>query len=221
MSLEKAELKIAIATDIGATIEDAYDAAKIETYRFEGGVQALIKAVKACEELATHVDKDLDEGLYGLDVAERIKRYTERAAGACRNLVRQAENGHVAASGKVLAYENAVKLVDKYRKTEQLKVAAAKVAQTNAEAPEDALRPIAAQQTVKQQRLAEAAAIIAAADETEVAEVSVPEVAEVSAPEPEKTTDTVEVPVDELQGPIIPKRRGRPPKNGVSRRHDA
>jgi hypothetical protein len=129
MSIEKAELKILIATDIGASIEDSLEAAKKDMYRQEGAVTSFGQAAKACEMLCEVVNKDLDEGrVASMELAEAIKLWLTRAANAQRNLARNAENGGMSAGGKVTALEGAIALIAKYRQVEQLKIAQARVA---------------------------------------------------------------------------------------------
>lgn len=144
MNPEKAELKILVANDIGATIEDSLEAAGREMQRQEGAVTAFAQAAKACEMLCEVVNKDLDEGkITSMELAEAAKLWLTRAANAQRNLGRQAENLVMAASGKVAALESAVAIIAKYRHAEQLKVAAARVLETEtpAAAPAVEVRP--------------------------------------------------------------------------------
>jgi len=157
MSLEKSELKIAVATDIGASIEDSYEAAKKEMYRQEGAVTSFGQAAKACEMLCEVVNKDLDEGrVPSMEHAEMIKLWITRAANAQRNLARNAENMGMSACGKVSALEGAVALISKYRQVEQLKIAAARLASPS---DPDAVRPAGSHpaMSIKERRLAEEA----------------------------------------------------------------
>ena len=158
MSIEKAELKILIATDIGASIEDSLEAAKKDMYRQEGAVTSFGQAAKACEMLCEVVNKDLDEGrVASMELAEAIKLWLTRAANAQRNLARNAENGGMSAGGKVAALEGAIALIAKYRQVEQLKIAQARVAVP--EAPQSGETGVHAARfpsmSIKERRLAE------------------------------------------------------------------
>lgn len=155
-NIEKAELKILIATDIGASIEDSLEAAKKEMTRQEGALTSFGQAAKACEMLCEVVNKDLDEGrVPSMEQAEAIKLWLTRAANAQRNLARNAENMGMSASGRVSALEGAIALIAKYRQVEQLKIAAARV--LNPEKPEAAELPENRPGlTIKERRLLEA-----------------------------------------------------------------
>lgn len=160
MNVEKAELKIAVATDLGAAVEDIFEAARKDMYRQEGAVTSFGQAAKACELMAEHVNKDVDDGVYGLEVAEKIKLYLTRAANAQRNLGRNAENLGMAASGKVAALEGAVALISKYRDVERMKIAAARL--INPEDPSEVELGQRPGLSIKEQRLAEAQQLAAA-----------------------------------------------------------
>ena len=128
MNIEKAELKINIANDIGASVEDSFESAKKEMYRQEGALSSFGQAAKACEMLVEVVNKDLAEGkIESLEHANEIKLWLTRAANAQRNLARQAENLGMAASGKVAALEQTVAMIAKYRHAEELKIAASRL----------------------------------------------------------------------------------------------
>lgn len=187
MNSEKAELKILIATDIGASIEDLCEAAKKDMYRQEGAVLSFGAAAKAAEGLCAAVNADLDEDKISMEQAELIKLWLTRAANAARNLGRGAENLGNVACGKIAALEGAMKLTEDYRRVEQLKLAAARVspappantASVPAEVP--LAQPAQPRLTLKARRLAQ---------EAQQAVQPVPE-----QPAPE----------------VMPKRRGRPP----------
>jgi len=154
MNVDKAELKILIANDIGASTEDMYESAKNLVHHWDGASKAFSKAAAACTALAEHVNKDIDDGLYDLETAKHIKRYIERCAHVNQNLQRQAEDSMMATTGKVTAFETVVGFIKKYQDAEKLKIAAVRVEQgpnaTTSSAP--AIRPI----SLKEQRLAEA-----------------------------------------------------------------
>lgn len=124
MNLDKADVKIDVATEIGARIEDVLEGARKDVLRQEGATSAFYQASKACEDVASHVDKDMDEGKFSLEVSAHIKRYVDRCANATRNLAKQSEALHLIAMGKSTSFEMSVKLVEKFRTEEQAKVTA-------------------------------------------------------------------------------------------------
>lgn len=171
MNINKAELKIDIAKDIGASIEDSLEAAKKDMYRQEGAIAAFGQAAKSCEMLCKGIDQDLDEGrVPNLETAEALKLWVTRAANAQRNLARSAENSCMSASGKVAALEGAVALIAKYARTEELKIAAVRI--ENPEKSESVELPgMRPGPSIKERRLAEEQAMLLPIAELAPAEV--------------------------------------------------
>ena len=122
MNIEKAGVKVDVAHELGCRIDDTREAARNEVANWEGANAALVQAGKAIEELAKHVDKDIDEGGYDLETAKVIKKYITRSAAIAQNLATQAGAQRLMAQGKVQALENAVKIVKKYHEDEVRKV---------------------------------------------------------------------------------------------------
>ena len=211
MNVDKAELKIAVATDIGASIEDTFEAAKKDMYRQEGAINAYSQAAKACELLCEHVNKDLEEGkIESLETADLVKHWLTRAANAQRTLVRNAENLGMAASGRVAGLEQTVELVRKYRDAEKLKIAAAKLVSPQDPAVVDLSRPGL---SIKERRLLEEKQVemISAAPEkvlsTEAFAATIP-----AASANGTRYHVSELPSHTANTVVPPKRRGRPPK---------
>jgi len=186
MNIEKAEVKVAVAHEIGCRLDDTREAARSEVAQWEGANASLVQAGRAIEELARHVDKDVDEGLYDLEVAKHVKKYLTRAAAVAQNLGTQAGAQRLMAQGKVQALESAVKVVQKFHEEETRKVAGFKRAletglvrlepdgTPQATSPGTTLPGVRPGMSIKEQRLAEEAA------EAKAAEIK----AEPAAPEP-------------------------------------
>jgi len=183
MRIEKAETKIAVASELGAKIEDILEAAKKEVSRWEGSVSAFSQASKACEALGEHVDRDVTDGVYDLEVAKVVKRYVDRAAQLTKNLMAQAENNRISTVGKVAALDTTVQVVAKYRDEEVGRVSAFRAALASGQikvedgggmsVADGGVRPA---RSIKEQRLAEAAAEAKAAEPTvEAAAATEPE----------------------------------------------
>jgi hypothetical protein len=165
MTIEKSELKIAAANDIGNSIEDSMEAAKAVMNAHSGAEQAFAEAAKACLALHVHVDKDLEEGkILELETASEIKRWLNRAADANLNLKTRAMVSAAAARGAVDALEKSVKLVDNYRRVEQGRVNEARLRPASQAEEGDSPRP---GMSIKQQRLLEEQELRAKADEEE------------------------------------------------------
>jgi hypothetical protein len=174
MNLDKSELKIGVAHELGCRLDDNLEATQKETTRFEGANQALQQVSKAIEGLLPHVDKDIEEGKFGLEAAADIKRYILRAAQVATNLSKVAENNRLIYSGRIQAMEMSVKIVKKFQEDEATKVANFKKAVSEGAIVEEVSgltpamggpRPVTGIRpgmSIKEQRLAEAAAEAAA-----------------------------------------------------------
>jgi hypothetical protein len=163
MSIEKAQVKVGTAHEIGCRLDDALEAATKDLYRLEGAAQAFRQAAQSVEGLAKHVDREMDEGKFDLETAKLIKKYVERAHQMMTNLTMQADNNRMAQTGKVSGAEAAVQLVKKFRddeerKAEALRVAlAARAAEAEAPVADEGPRPVGLRPgaSIKERRLAE------------------------------------------------------------------
>jgi hypothetical protein len=181
MNLDKSELKIGVAHELGCRLDDTLEAAQKDVLRFEGAIQAFLQASQAVEGLLSHVDKDIDEGKLDLQVAAEIKKYLVRASQVSAVLAKQAENNRLVHSGRVLAMEMSVKIVKKFQEDEATKVANFKKALSEGTIVEETSgftptaggpRPVPGIRpgmSIKERRLAEEAA--AAAEVTSVVPV--------------------------------------------------
>lgn len=197
MNLDKSDLKIQTANELGCRLDDLLEGSQKELYRLEGSVTSFKKSMTSIEDLEKVVDKEMDEGKFDLEVATHIKRFTDRARQMLLNMALNAENLRLMQLGKIQAYEHSVSstkkfVTDEASRAAQLReaVEAARKAQANSTngAPvsaeiDDPRRP---PPSIKVQRLAEEAAAAAA----------VPAAAEKASKKEEAPT----------------KKRGRPPK---------
>ena len=168
MSIEKAQVKVGTAHEIGCRLDDSLEAATKDLYRLEGAAQAFRQAAQSVESLAKHVDAEMDAGKFDLEAAKLIKRYVERAHQMMTNLTMQADNNRMAQTGKVAGAEAAVQLVKKFRDEEERKAdllraaIAARAAEPAVAEPaqEEGLRPVGLRpgMSIKERRLAEEAA---------------------------------------------------------------
>lgn len=126
MSIEKSEIKILTAQEIGVRLDDLVEAATKEEATLSGAKQALTTAAMKVEELQKHVEKDLDEGKIDLEQQKLIKPWIDRAAGVIRNLATQAEVNQLQARGKIMAFKQSVAEVKRVQDVEKAKVEAAK-----------------------------------------------------------------------------------------------
>ena len=157
MSIEKAQIKMGTIREVGILLDDALEGAQKEVHKADGAKDALRVALKALETLGTHVDKDVDEGQYDLEVASKIKRYVIRAQQMVTNLLAKAENEYFIICGQVKAYERSVEVTKKLHDMERGK--AESLLKRSEEADVDSRRPTGAHpgKSLKEQRLEEEA----------------------------------------------------------------
>jgi hypothetical protein len=157
MSLEKIELRAAGMHEVGVRMDDLLDAARKEVLRCEGAQLGLLQATKGVIDLIAYVDKDVDEGKYGLEAAKLIKLYLSRASEVVQNLSKNANNQKIAATGQVQMAEVAVQITKKMHDGELAKRAAVAAAEATPEDVTLRTRPegVHPPATIKEQRLAE------------------------------------------------------------------
>lgn len=122
MSLDKFDVKMGTASEIGNRMDDMREATIQELHRLEGTVTAFQAAAVSLETLGSHVNKDIEEGKFDLEVAKHIQRYTTRAHQLVLNLSKQAENNRMTQQGKVYGLEAAIKVTKKYHDDEASKI---------------------------------------------------------------------------------------------------
>lgn len=126
MSLEKSEVRIGVANEIGCAMDDALEKAKGQVKYCEGGNAVLLLAQKKVQALSKLVDEDLDgkgEGLIkDLETATLVKKYISRAVGILGSEAVNAANMKLMSMGQAQAYEAAVKGIKKRVDAEASKV---------------------------------------------------------------------------------------------------
>lgn len=132
MSLDKSEVRIGVATEIGVALDDALEAAHGETKFFEGGNSALVQAARQVQGLARLVDDDVDgksgtNEIPDLATASLLKKYITRAVAILESGAKAADNSRLIAEGKKRALEAAVSGVKKRVDTEKLRMEQARV----------------------------------------------------------------------------------------------
>lgn len=221
MNVNKAEIKIFTAHELGCRLDDLLESNTKDMYRLEGGVVALRQAATSIEGLLAVVDKEMDAEKFDLEQAKEIKRYIQRAAQVITNLTLNTDNNRIAYGGRIQALSLAVDVAKKYQDEESKKIASLQAAvdqnrvvkdgDSHAMTDSDGGRPVAVRPglSLKEQRLAEEAAeaaLDAAKNNSEPAEtITEPAANPESVLEPEEPSTNVT--------PILPKRRGRPRKS--------
>ena len=129
MGIDKSEIKILTANNIGADLEDMQEAAQRAEYTHEGARKALAEAGVKVAQLAGHIERDLEEGK--IDVAELkeplgierlLKRYLGKAIGVLDNLHEGAKIAHATSAGMASAYKKSMGVSKKVKDDEIAKV---------------------------------------------------------------------------------------------------
>lgn len=162
MNLDKSDVKVGTANEIGCRLDDMLEANTRELHRFEGAVTALRTGASAIENLEKAVDRELDEGkIPDLETAVLIKKWTGRMHQALTNLAMQADNNRVMQTGKISAMQGAVEVTRKFREEEMNRAATLRTAleQNKARASDHVVAEVGDRPglSIKERRLAEAA----------------------------------------------------------------
>jgi hypothetical protein len=143
MNPEKSQLKILIANNLGADLEDRMEGERKAMNELAGGAQALRQAgKKVVADLLAKLDADqtgdtaIPDGLEAHLVIQKIKQWLGRAGDYITHLADVEQQKAVAQGGRAAGLEDALKLLKKVQDEEAIKLQRmAEIAQ----APEDAL----------------------------------------------------------------------------------
>lgn len=211
MSIEKAEIKVGTAHEIGCRLDDVLEGTNKDLYRLEGAATAFRKGAESVETLAKAVEVELEKGEYDLEVAARLKRYISRAQQMLTNLAMNADNNRITQAGKVQAMQMAVGIVKKFKDAEESKIntlrQAMLISQGEAVSGEPRAAGLRPAMSIKERRIAEEAA----QQTVEVAEAPVETQAEVQTTSEPPQPATLSEPPSDGSEPTV-KRRGRKPK---------
>ena len=133
-TVEKAEIKIITANNIGADIEDMLEQARKSEHMHEGGKLALADAAKKVNALTELFIRSVQEGELDLsklapeEIEGLVKRWINRCVGLLENLTLMSQNAQLSAAGMVAAYKNAMKAPMKIMEAERKKMEAIKEA---------------------------------------------------------------------------------------------
>lgn len=223
MSIEKAEIKVGTAHEIGCRLDDLLDGVNKDLYRLEGAATAFRKGAESVAALAKIVDGEIDKGEYDLEVATRIKRFIGRAQQMLVNLAVNADNNRITQVGKVQAMQTAVGAVKKFKDAEEAKVNSIRQAMlsSNGEAVAGEPRPVGVRPplSVKNRRLAEELAQSQLTVSTEAAPSVEADSAEKTGsadeaePEPEPESASEPMSDETVSEASVLRRRGRKPKS--------
>lgn len=122
MSVEKAEIKMAVVHDLGCGFDDERERAEQDVLRHAGGAKSLRDAAKAVEVLLAHIAREFKGEKITPAQAESATLYVKRSAEICRNLALAAEVAEQRAHGRVEAYRSVIKTTKQIHDAEQKKI---------------------------------------------------------------------------------------------------
>jgi len=125
MNVDKANLKVLIATDIGADIEDRMEAEQKAAVELDGASRSLAAAAKKVPfDLCAEVDKDpnISDGMTSLEVAELVKKYLTRAGNFLAHLADVSRQRSIHQFARAEGLRDAMEAVSKMREGEILKI---------------------------------------------------------------------------------------------------
>lgn len=121
MNIEKAKLKMLIANDLGADLEDRLDGERRTANELAGAASGLKQAaIKIQAQLAARADEDevCRDGMEEHEVRKIVKQYITRACDFMNHLGAVEEQKAIAQGGRVEGIQQAMELVQKVRDTE-------------------------------------------------------------------------------------------------------
>jgi len=138
MTLEKAELKMSVAHELGCQVDDQLAGAEKDGLRHAGAKSALFHAAKEINrQLHAAVKRDLEEGAFEgekfpeseLQLQSLINRWISRASGLCENMAQMHESQEIVKAGETAGLKKVIDRIKKYHDAERQKAAALKDAE--------------------------------------------------------------------------------------------
>lgn len=130
MSIEKSKLKMLIANNLGADIEDGMEGQLKSAHELDGAANALKQAAKKVpHDLAARVDQELEEGkikegMTPPQVAQFAKQYLTRVGDFLAHLGDVAQQKAITLHGRVDGMKDAMKIVQNMHDSESAKILA-------------------------------------------------------------------------------------------------
>ena len=128
MNIEKTELKILIATDIGASLEDRLEGEVKATHELSGASMALRQAAKKVpNDLVARVESDenIKDGMEEHLIRKVVKEYLARVGDYLMHLSDVEQQKAITQGGRVDGIRTAMDIVKKMRDTEVSRAQAA------------------------------------------------------------------------------------------------
>lgn len=126
MSIDKSNIKIGTAHELGCRFDDALESINKDLYRLEGASTAYKHTVQTISELISAVEREYSEGKMNEGTFNSVKKYFEKAHAVLRQQTSQAENNRCVQLGKIQAMQSAVLITKNLIDEEEMKLQRAK-----------------------------------------------------------------------------------------------
>ena len=135
MSIDKAEVKILTANEIGASIEDMLEEAQKNEHMYAGAKTALGDAYKNIGALTDVFKNEVEEGTIKLEelrepeqIEGLVRKFVSRAMNVVETMRLQAQNAQIGSAGMVAAFTKAMGVPKRVMDVERGKMEAVKAA---------------------------------------------------------------------------------------------
>lgn len=122
MSVEKSNIKIDTAHEIGCRLDDSLETMQKELLRIEGSTLGLRASLSIVAEKIIQLDKDVDEGKLTQDESVIYKKCLEDLHRNIKNQVISVENSRFVQFGRISSLELAVAITKSFCEEEAKKV---------------------------------------------------------------------------------------------------
>jgi len=127
--LDKSQLTITVATELGADLEDRLDGERKAMNELTGAQQALKQAAKkvpvdlvAALEASLEKGEEIKDGMESIEVAQLIRKYLTRVGDYLTHLGEVEQQKAIIQGGRVAGLADAMKVVQKRREDEVTKL---------------------------------------------------------------------------------------------------
>jgi hypothetical protein len=121
MSIEKSDIKISVAHEIGCRLDDALESINKDLYRLEGASSVYRHIIQVLHELNVIVDSDHVEEKIDIDSFNAVKKYFEKAIVVIKQQSMQAENNKHIQLGKIQSMQSAIHITKCLKDEEETK----------------------------------------------------------------------------------------------------
>jgi len=135
MSIDKAEVKILTANEIGASLEDMLEEAQKNEHMYAGAKEALGHAYKNIGQLTEVLKNEIEEGTIKLgelrepeQIEGLVRKFIARAMNVVESMQLHAQSSQIGAAGMVAAFTKAMGVPKKVMDVERGKLEAIRAA---------------------------------------------------------------------------------------------